>query len=473
MRGQRQRVGADLVGHVTVRGDPVRADDHRVGEPLADQERRRAVAGQPVLDAELAELPAGQPRALEQRPGLVHDHMVERVLLVQRADHAERGAPAEAGERAGVAVGVHPEPAAGAFHEVGGAAAADVAADPLGVALDRERGLGHGRRVGQVDRGGQLGHLAGQVDRSGPGGRDPPELAAQVVVIPAFALPLAHRQRDAERAGHAEHRGAADGQGGDRPDQLIDGGKPEHANLVRQRGLVQRLDVPVPPGEHGRGVHTVEPMLLAEARDEVVRVCRELTAAGLMPGTSGNVSTREGDLIAVSPTGVDYASLTPDMVGVHRLDGTAVDAPLRPTSELPLHLAVYAAYRAAAIVHTHPVAATALSAVADELPAIHYQVAMFGGPLAVAPYATYGSDELAANVVAALRERTACLVANHGAVVVAPDLRAAGTGARYLEWLCEVYLRALSVPLAPRLLPADEIALVAGKLASYGQRPAT
>lgn len=213
-------------------------------------------------------------------------------------------------------------------------------------------------------------------------------------------------------------------------------------------------------------------MLLAEVRDELVRVCRELTAAGLMPGTSGNVSARDGELIAVSPSGVEYASLTPDMVGVHRLDGTAVDAPLRPTSELPLHLAVYAAYAAAgaaAIVHTHPVAATAVSTVADELPAVHYQVAMFGGPLPVAPYATYGSDELAANVVAALRERTACLMANHGAVVVAPDLRAALTGTRQLEWLCEVYLRALSVPGAPRLLPADEIALVAGKLASYGQ----
>lgn len=216
-------------------------------------------------------------------------------------------------------------------------------------------------------------------------------------------------------------------------------------------------------------------MLLAEERDEVVLVCRELAAAGLMPGTSGNVSARNGDLVAVSPSGVGYRDLSPDMVGVHRLDGTAVDAPLRPTSELPLHLAVYAAYPdAAAIVHTHPVAATALSTVTDELPAIHYQVAMFGGPLAVAPYATYGSDELAANVVGALRDRTACLMASHGAVVVAPDLGRALTGSRHLEWLCEVYLRALSVAGAlrpPRLLPADEIELVAGKLARYGQEP--
>jgi L-fuculose-phosphate aldolase len=212
-------------------------------------------------------------------------------------------------------------------------------------------------------------------------------------------------------------------------------------------------------------------MLLAQVRDEVVRVCRELAAAGLVPGTSGNVSARLGDLIAVSPSGVGYTELTPELVGVHRLDGAPVDAPLRPTSELPLHLAVYEATGAAAIVHTHPVAATAVSTVADELPAIHYQVAMFGGPLAVAPYATYGSDELARNVVAALRERTACLMANHGAVVIALDLRAALTGTRYLEWLCDVYLRALSVTGSPRLLPAAEIDLVAGKLARYGQQP--
>ena len=213
-------------------------------------------------------------------------------------------------------------------------------------------------------------------------------------------------------------------------------------------------------------------MLLEQARDDVVRTCRELAAAGLVVGTSGNVSVRAGDLIAVSPSGLDYADLTAGLVGVHRLDGTPVEAPLRPTSEMPLHLAVYAATGAGAIVHTHPVAATALSTLTAELPAIHYQVAMFGGPVPVAPYATYGSEQLARNVAAALSDRTACLMANHGALTTGADLRSALTGTRYLEWLCEVYLRALAAGQAsgPRLLPADEITLVAGQLASYGQR---
>jgi L-fuculose-phosphate aldolase len=215
-------------------------------------------------------------------------------------------------------------------------------------------------------------------------------------------------------------------------------------------------------------------MLLEQARDDVVRTCRELAAAGLVVGTSGNVSVRAGELIAVSPSGLDYADLTAGLVGVHRLDGTPVEAPLRPTSEMPLHLAVYAATGAGAIVHTHPVAATALSTLTAELPAIHYQVAMFGGPVPVAPYATYGSEQLARNVAAALSDRTACLMANHGALTTGADLRSALTGTRYLEWLCEVYLRALAAGQAsgPRLLPADEITLVAGQLASYGQRGA-
>ena len=208
--------------------------------------------------------------------------------------------------------------------------------------------------------------------------------------------------------------------------------------------------------------------MLAEPRQDIVRVCGELAAAGLVVGTSGNVSVRYGELMAVTPTGVDYAALTPDQVGVHRLDGSAMQAPLEPTSELPLHLAVYAATDAAAIVHTHSLSATAVSVLADELPAVHYLVGMFGGPVAVAPYATYGTSQLAANVVAALRERNSCLMSNHGAVATGPDLATAHARAVYLEWLSELYLRAITAG-TPRLLPPEEIERVIGKLAGYGQ----
>lgn len=212
-------------------------------------------------------------------------------------------------------------------------------------------------------------------------------------------------------------------------------------------------------------------MLLTDAREAIVTTCRELSRAGLVVGTAGNVSVREGDLVAVSPSGLRYAELTPELVGVHRLDGAAVEAPLAPSSELPLHLAIYTARpEVGAVVHTHSPAATALSALVDEVPAVHYYVAMFGGPVRVAPYATYGTEELASNVVGALHDRTACLMGNHGAVAVGSDLVTAHDKSVYLEWLCEVYLRA-SAAGTPRLLSAAEITAVGAKLAGYGQQP--
>ncbi len=219
-------------------------------------------------------------------------------------------------------------------------------------------------------------------------------------------------------------------------------------------------------------------MLLPDAREAIVTACQELSRSGLVVGTAGNLSVRAGDLVAVPPRGVRDAALppehsasaTPELVGVRRLDGTAVEAPLAPTSELPLHLAIYRARpEAGAVVHTHSLAATALSTLVTEVPAVHYYVAMFGGPVLVAPYATYGSEELAGHAVHALRDRTACLLGNHGAVTIGPDLAAAQDKSVYLEWLCEVYLRAFSAG-TPRLLPPAEIAVVARKLAGYGQR---
>jgi L-fuculose-phosphate aldolase len=211
-------------------------------------------------------------------------------------------------------------------------------------------------------------------------------------------------------------------------------------------------------------------MLLADARGAIVATCRELSRSGLVVGTAGNVSVRSGDLVAVSPSGLRYADLSPELVGVHSANGAPVEAPLAPSSELPLHLAVYAARpEVAAIVHTHSPAATALSTLTDEIPAVHYYVAMFGGPIRVAPYATYGTGELAANAVDALRDRTGCLLGNHGAVTVGPDLATAHDRSSYLEWLCDVYLRAAAAG-SPRLLPAAELAAVAAKMAGYGQK---
>lgn len=210
-------------------------------------------------------------------------------------------------------------------------------------------------------------------------------------------------------------------------------------------------------------------MLLETERRELVAYCRRLRADGLVVGTSGNISVRARDLLAVSPSGLDYDEMTAETVGVHRLDGEPVEAPFAPTSELPMHLAVYERTPAGAVVHTHSAAATAVSALVDELPSIHYLVGLFGGPVRVAGYAPYGSPELAAAAIAALDGRTGCLLANHGALTYGTSLREAYAGAGYLEWLCEVYLRAATAG-RPRELPPDEIDRIRRRLAAYGPR---
>lgn len=208
-------------------------------------------------------------------------------------------------------------------------------------------------------------------------------------------------------------------------------------------------------------------MVLDEERRRVVEYCRRLRPDGLVVATSGNISVRSGDLVAVTPSGADYDELTAEQVGVHRLDGTPVEARLAPTTEMPLHLAIYDRTEAQAVVHTHSTAATVVSTLVDEVPPIHYLMALMGGPVRVAPYATYGTDELAAEVVRALTSRTACIMANHGAVAIGDTLAEAYTRALYLEWLCEVWLRARAHG-RPRLLPPAEIERVSRKLAAYG-----
>lgn len=210
-------------------------------------------------------------------------------------------------------------------------------------------------------------------------------------------------------------------------------------------------------------------MLLGDERAAVVDCCRRLRAERLVVGTAGNVSVRAGERVVLTPSGLDYDAMTPELVGVHELDGTAVEAPLKPTSEAPMHLACYAATGAGAVVHTHPVAATALSCLVDEVPPVHYYLGLFGGAVRVARYAPYGSVELAEGMVAALGTGTGCLLGNHGAVTTGATLAEAYDRAVYLEYVCEVALRVLGSPLPPRLLTADQLAEATDRIAGYGQ----
>lgn len=210
-------------------------------------------------------------------------------------------------------------------------------------------------------------------------------------------------------------------------------------------------------------------MLHEEHRRAVVEACQSMQRLGLVVGTAGNVSIRVGDHVVISPSGVDYSALTPQMVGVHDLDGTPVDATWKPSSELPLHLAVYHATPAGAITHNHAPASTALGLVCDEVPVSHYYSSLFNGPVRVAPYAHFGTPDLADNVARALDNRYAALMANHGAVTIGPTLDKAVSLLPYLEYICDVHLRAMATGHPIKVLDEQQVAHTVDALKSYGQ----
>ncbi|MEV0524403.1 class II aldolase/adducin family protein [Streptomyces sp. NPDC050439] len=210
---------------------------------------------------------------------------------------------------------------------------------------------------------------------------------------------------------------------------------------------------------------------IERAWDELVATARRTVTDGLVVGTSGNVSVRVGGTILVTPSGVPYDRLTPrDAIGVDT-DGNRLFGDLTPTSELPMHLAVYRTTYAGAVVHTHAVHATAVSTLVPELPPIHYMTAALGGPVRVARYAPYGSDELAENMLRALRDRSGCLLQNHGTVTYGDTLDQAYDRTAQLEWMARLWLTASSVPgHAPTLLSTGQLREVEDRLRGYGQR---
>ncbi len=200
-------------------------------------------------------------------------------------------------------------------------------------------------------------------------------------------------------------------------------------------------------------------MLLGEQRRLLCEYGREAVETGLVLGTSGNLSARSGDLVAVTPAGIALDRLEPEACPVVDVEGHLVDGRLQPSSETPMHLVVYATTGAGAVVHTHSTFGTVVATTMTELPPIHYNTMLLGGTVRVAEYATYGTPELAENVRVALEGRRAALLANHGGVTVGDGLPEAFEATRLLEWLCEVYVRARAVG-EPRALTEEQLSAV-------------
>ena len=194
---------------------------------------------------------------------------------------------------------------------------------------------------------------------------------------------------------------------------------------------------------------------LDELREQVAAAARELAADGLVQGTSGNVSARTADLVAITPTGARLAGLRGEQVTVVDRRGAVVDGDLAPSSELGLHLAIYERHGGAAVVHTHAPMATALACSVDELPCVHYSMLALGGAVPVAPYHTFGTPELAAATAQALDGHLAALMAGHGAITYGTDLDHAVENTRLLEWAATVYWHAAAIA-TPRTMDAAQ-----------------
>lgn len=195
-------------------------------------------------------------------------------------------------------------------------------------------------------------------------------------------------------------------------------------------------------------------------RRAVADAGRKMVEDGLVEGTAGNVSIRAGDMVAISPSSVPYDQVTEDSVCLLDLDGNVLRPSMtRPSSETSMHLSVYRETDAQAIVHHHGLSSVTVSTVLDELPPLHYYAVRLGGPVRVARYERFGTPELARSVLAALVDRTAALMQNHGAVAYGATLDEAYDRARLLEWLSALYIGAAALG-RPRVLSADELAEV-------------
>ncbi len=207
----------------------------------------------------------------------------------------------------------------------------------------------------------------------------------------------------------------------------------------------------------------------SELQESVVGGLPELVE--LTPGRTGNLSARAGETVAITPSGVHYDEIETTDVPVLSIDGDQIGSELVPSSETPMHLGIYRSLDVGAIVHVHSSWATTLAVLGEELPPVHYMLAAAGGTVPVAPYAPFGTTELAENAVTAMEEAgtTACLLANHGLVAGGTDLTDAIETAIAVESTARVFLQAQSVG-EPVELSTEEFEVAMKQFETYGQR---
>ena len=214
-------------------------------------------------------------------------------------------------------------------------------------------------------------------------------------------------------------------------------------------------------------------MRLEKERKEIVKFGKKLLTSGLTAGTGGNLSVanRKKNLVAISPSGVDYLEIRPEDVVLVGMEGGLIEtSKYKPSSELLFHLALYRRRQdIQAVVHTHSVYATTLATLGWEIPPFHYLVAYSGKKVPLASYATFGSEKLARNVEDAIGGNNAVLMGSHGVVTVGATLVKAFETAEIIEYIARVYYLAKGRG-EPTLLSDEEMDKVIEKFKGYGKK---
>ena len=212
-------------------------------------------------------------------------------------------------------------------------------------------------------------------------------------------------------------------------------------------------------------------MILEKEREQVIEYSLKLLSEGLTNGTAGNVSifNREKGLVAISPTGVNYSELTPEMISVVDLNGKLIEG-LKPSSELEMHMILYRNREDVnAVIHTHPVYTTVLACLREDLPAIDYMIAVTGATkVRCAEYASYGTKELAENAYKAMGRSLAVILANHGLTTAGKDIANAFNITVQVEYISNLYIKARNIG-EPIILPDNEMNSMLERFKTYGQ----
>ena len=209
--------------------------------------------------------------------------------------------------------------------------------------------------------------------------------------------------------------------------------------------------------------------MMMQEKEQVVRYGKKLIDRRLTTGSGGNISVcnREKNLVAISPSGLDYYETTPEDIVILDMDGNLVEGKHRPSSEAGMHLAFYK-NRAdvSGIVHTHSKFATAIACMGWELPAVHYLIGMAGHRVKCTRYATYGSDELAKKALETIGDSNAVLLANHGLIALGEDVDRAFSTAEHLEFVSEVYYLTKTLG-TPNILSDEDMDEVMKKFGTF------